>query len=188
MTTNRMPVVFSAHGSPMNAAGGTPFARFLGGWSAAWPTPSAVLAVSAHWETPRLAVSTTPRPETIHDFYGFPEALYELRYPAPGAPGPSRRAIDLLAAAGFDVVAAARRGLAPGAWAPLRFVFPGADVPVFQVSLLSGVPLGRLVDVGRALAPLRDEGVLIFGSGNLVHNLRAVDFAHRERPPDAWAV
>src|SRR5262245_3177738 len=146
--TDRTPVVFSAHGSPMNAVGGTSFARFLGGWSASWARPAAVLAVSAHWETSRLAVSTTPRPETIHDFYGFPEVLYDLRYSAPGAPAVARRTIDVLTAAAFDVVADSRRGLDHGAWAPLSFVFPAADVPVFQVSLLSGVPLGRLVDVG----------------------------------------
>jgi 4,5-DOPA dioxygenase extradiol len=172
----------------MNALGGTPFAEFLTSWGRSLPRPAAILVVSAHWESRRLSVATTTTPETIHDFYGFPESLYALRYPAPGAPAAAERARDLLAEAGFDVTTDPRRGLDHGAWAPLRFVFPEADTPVFQVSLLSGVPLDRLVDVGRALAPLRDEDVLIIGSGNLVHNLRTADFDYRDRPPEPWVV
>ncbi|HZE87985.1 MAG TPA: 4,5-DOPA dioxygenase extradiol [Verrucomicrobiae bacterium] len=188
-----MPVVFCAHGNPMNAIRDNRFTRFLRGWGPALPKPRAVLAISAHWEAARLAVTAAARPETIHDFYGFPEELFAVRYPAPGDPGLASRIESLLRAAGLDAAIDAKRGLDHGAWAPLRCLYPDASVPVVQLSLLAGLPFARHVEVGRALAPLRHEGVLVLGSGNLVHNLRTADlFDERERAVpwalefDAW--
>lgn len=181
-----LPAVFTAHGNPLNALPGTPFAGFLAGWGQRLPRPKAILCVSAHWEAPGLFVTASERPRTIHDFWGFPEELYRLRYPAPGAPALAARAAGLLGAASLPCGLDPGRGLDHGAWAPLRHLFPGADVPVIEVSL-PDLPLPRLADVGRALAPLRGEGVLLLGSGNLVHNLGLADFPHREAPVPGWA-
>ncbi|MBI5014265.1 MAG: dioxygenase [Deltaproteobacteria bacterium] len=183
----RFPVVFTAHGNPMNALPGTPFAGFLRAWSASRPTPRSILCVSAHWERRGLAVTSTESPRTVHDFWGFPEELYRLDYRAPGSPALAARVRNLLSAAGLGADADPERGLDHGAWAPLRHLYPGAEVPVVQVSLPVGEPLSLLLEVGRALAPLREEEVLILGSGNLVHNLRTADLERREAPVPAWA-
>lgn len=183
----RLPVLFTAHGNPMNALGGTPLADFLAGWARDFPRPRAILMVSAHWQTRGLAVTAAARPETIHDFFGFPPALFALRYPAPGDPALAEDVRARLSAAGFPSRLDAARGLDHGAWAPLLFLFPRADVPVVQLSLPLGVPLGRLVDIGRALGPLRDEGVLVAGSGNLTHNLGTADLRARDLPVAGWA-
>lgn len=166
MTPMRMPVVFVGHGSPMNAVQDNAFTRALRDLGARLPRPSAVCVVSAHWVTPGTRVTATARPETIHDFYGFPRPLYDIRYPAPGAPGEAHR-VSQETRAGEDV----EWGLDHGAWAVLRHMYPAADVPVFQVSLDRLRPLAEHLDVGRDLRPLRDRGVLVLGSGNLVHNL-----------------
>lgn len=183
----RLPVLFSAHGNPMNALGGTPFADFLGRWGRALPRPRVLLVVSAHWQSRRLAVTASERPETLHDFYGFPPALFALRYPATGDPALAEAVRARLHEAGFETARDEQRGLDHGAWAPLRFLFPAADVPVVQLSLLFGATPARQLDVGRALGPLRDEGVLIVGSGNIVHNLGSADLSRREPPVAAWA-
>jgi len=182
-----LPVLFTAHGNPLNALPGTPFGRFLGEWGRTLPRPTAVLCVSAHWETPGLAVTAGELPPTLHDFWGFPEELYRLRYPAPGTPALAARVGQLLGGAGFPCGLDASRGFDHGAWAPLRHLFPEADVPVVQLSLPEDLPLASLLDVGAALAPLRAEGVLLLGSGNLVHNLALADFPHREAPVPEWA-
>ena len=168
----RAPAIFIGHGSPMNAVADNAFTRMLGDWGRALGRPRAILMVSAHWLTEREAqVSTTARPETIHDFGGFPPELYRLQYPAPGAPDAARTAAQALAprVAGID----AARGLDHGAWSALRHMYPLADVPVFQLSIDITKAGPYHHGIGRALAGLRDNGVLIAGSGNVVHNLRA---------------
>ncbi len=183
----RMPVLFSAHGNPMNALGGTPFADFLERLGRELPRPRAIVVVSAHWQAARLAVTAAEQPETIHDFHGFPPALFALRYPAPGAPALAEDVCARLLAAGFDARCDARRGLDHGAWAPLLFLYPAADVPVLQLALPLRGGLSGHVAIGRALAPLRDEGVLLMGSGNLTHNLASADLRARELPVAPWA-
>jgi len=143
--------------------------------------------VSAHWEGPALAVTSGPKPDTIHDFYGFPQDLYDVRYPAPGAPAVAERVRAVLKESGFASSDEPARGLDHGCWSPLIHVFPAADVPVVQLSLLHGAPGDWHLNVGRALAPLRDEGVLIMGSGNLVHNLGSVDFERVDAPQPSWS-
>lgn len=169
----RMPAVFLGHGSPMNAIEDTAFSRAWSELGRALPRPSAILVVSAHWMsrgTTLVDVSAMPR--TIHDFYGFPPALHDLSYAAPGNPVLAREVVSLLAshhAEGDD-----RWGLDHGAWTVLKFLYPGADVPVFQISVDMTGGLDRQLRIGRALAALRDRGVLLLGSGNVVHNLRAM--------------
>lgn len=183
----RMPVWFSAHGNPMNALGGTPFATFLSKWGRTASGPRAILMVSAHWESARLAVTSSERPGTLHDFYGFPAELYTLRYPTPGDPDLALRVVRLLGDAGLAAADDGRRGLDHGAWAPLLFLFPEADIPVLQLSLTRPANLQEHVAAGRALASLRDEDVLIVGSGNIVHNLGAADLSARDLPVERWA-
>ena len=178
-STPRMPVLFVGHGSPMNAIEDNAWRR---GWAAAaeqLPRPKAILCISAHWETRGLAVSASPAPETIHDFFGFPKALFDVRYPAPGSPELAARTGDLLAP--LPVYLDQERGLDHGAWSVLVALYPQADVPVVQLSLDRDRTPREHYALARALAPLRDEGVLIIGSGDIVHNLRAIDFAVRSR-------
>jgi 4,5-DOPA dioxygenase extradiol len=188
MPVERMPVLFAAHGSPMNALGGTALAQAFTDWGRALPRPRALLVVSAHREAPRLLVTASVRPDTIHDFGGFPAPLYSIRYPAPGSPDLARRVVALLQEGGFPAGPDGARGLDHGAWSPLLFLFPAADVPVVQLSLLAGASPERFLDVGRALRPLREEDVLLLGSGNIVHNLRTVDMRRPDLPPADWAV
>jgi 4,5-DOPA dioxygenase extradiol len=171
----RMPVVFLGHGSPMNALEHTEYSRTWTALGKSLPEPAAILVVSAHWMTRGTTlVDVSALPKTIHDFYGFPDALYAMDYPAPGNPGLAREVVSLLAshhAAEDDTW-----GLDHGAWTVLRFLYPQAKVPVFQVSIDMGRGLEHQLEVGRTLAQLRDRGVLILGSGNVVHNLRAMRF------------
>jgi len=167
-----LPTVFLSHGSPMHAleagAAGEAWAalgRRLG-------RPRAILMASAHWETARPTLGGAARPETIHDFYGFPPPLYEIRYAAPGAPDVAARAHALLTEHRIDADIDASRGLDHGAWSPLLYAWPDADVPVVQVSLQTLRGPRHHVLLGRVLAPLAREGVLIVGSGHLTHNLR----------------
>jgi len=168
--TDRLPVLFLAHGSPMNAIEDNAFTRTLRALGARIARPAAVLVVSAHWMTPgSLRSLSTPQPRTIHDFYGFPRELYEVEYPAPGAPHVAREVSQLTGAALDD-----SWGLDHGTWSVLRHLLPNADVPVMQLSLDTSAPGRRHVELARALAPLRERGVLIVGSGNIVHNLSAI--------------
>ena len=168
----RAPAIFVGHGSPMNALQDNDFTRSLRAWGRAIGQPRAILVVSAHWLSERqVQVSVTDHPETIHDFGGFPPALHRARYPAPGAPAAAERAALRLAPQ--RVARDAQRGLDHGAWTVLHHLYPAADVPVAQLSIdiTRGAPFH--LGLGRALAALRDEGVLIVGSGFLTHNLRS---------------
>ncbi|HTV21272.1 MAG TPA: 4,5-DOPA dioxygenase extradiol [Polyangiaceae bacterium] len=166
----RMPVLFVGHGSPMNAIEDNRWSRAFRELGQSLPTPRAVLAVSAHWYVPGTFVTNNARPETIHDFGGFPRQLHEMIYPAPGDPALAERVRQLLTS--YTASARSDWGLDHGTWSVLCHVRPDADVPVLQLSIDARLPLARHVEIGRALAPLRDDGVLILGSGNIVHNLR----------------
>lgn len=180
-SARRMPVIFAAHGAPVLLDDAVWTAE-LAAWAKAMPRPSSVLMVSAHWdERPLTLGATTPVP-LVHDFSGFPERHYQTKYPAPGAPGLARRVRELLNERGLPFAEDPRRGLDHGAYVPLVAMYPQADIPVLQVSL-PGLDPNRLFEVGAALAGLRDEGVLVFGSGFLTHNMR---YAFQKGVPD-WA-
>lgn len=169
----RMPVVFLGHGSPMNALEDTTYSRSWRALGQSLPQPAAILVVSAHWMTRGTTlVDVSALPRTIHDFYGFPDALYSMNYPSPGAPALAKEVSTLLASHNSDTDDT--WGLDHGAWTVLRFLFPQADVPVFQVSIDMLRGLDHQLEVGRTLSQLRDRGVLILGSGNVVHNLRVM--------------
>ncbi|MBX3652132.1 MAG: dioxygenase [Burkholderiales bacterium] len=179
------PAIFVSHGAPTLALEPGPTRGFLAELGAALPRPRAILVVSAHWETVAPAVSTAVRPQTIHDFHGFPRALYEMRYPAPGAPQLAQRVRELLGNAGIAADAVPDRGLDHGAWVPLMLMYPQADIPVTQLALQTALGPAHHLRLGEALQPLRDEGVLILASGSVTHNLR--EFGRHDyaaSPPD----
>ena len=183
----RLPALYISHGSPNLAiTPQTAAHRFLAGVAAALPRPKAVLMVSAHWTTRAPVVGTAAKPPMIYDFGGFARQLYEMNYPAPGAPEISRRAGALLAAAGLPVAEDGERGYDHGVWVPLHIMFPGADIPIAQVSMQPLADARHHYAVGRALAPLRDEGVLIVASGSMTHNLRAIQRDGLDAPPPPW--
>jgi 4,5-DOPA dioxygenase extradiol len=178
-----MPVVFIGHGSPMNAVEDNEFSRAWTKLGNELPKPKAVLCVSAHWMTEGTGVTAMREPRTIHDFFGFPEELNTFGYPAVGEPALAARVQELLG--GEKTVGLDRDwGLDHGAWSVLTRLYPAANVPVVQLSLNADLTPGRHYRLGQALAPLRDEGVLILGSGNVVHNLMELDL---DAPPYPWA-
>jgi 4,5-DOPA dioxygenase extradiol len=184
--TMPMPAVFLGHGNPMNALLDNSYTR---GWAAigeAVPRPRAVLSVSAHWYITGTSVTAMPAPRTIHDFGGFPPELYRVEYPASGDPALADRVRSLLAP--ISVARDGEWGLDHGTWTVLRHAFPRADIPVVQLAIDKRQPAKFHFGVGKRLSPLRDEGVLIVGSGNLVHNLHAYAWGRRAVEPFGWAV
>jgi 4,5-DOPA dioxygenase extradiol len=183
----RFPVLFVSHGSPTEALELDGWTQAVARFGRELPRPAAIVAVSAHWVTPRaVGVTASEAPETIHDFYGFPNELYRIQYPAPGDPALAARIVERLQRAGVDAAADPERGLDHGAWSPLLHGWPLAEVPVVQVSLPVALPVD-LLRFGAALAPLRDEGILLLASGGAVHNLGEVSFDDKERGPGGWA-
>ena len=181
-----MPAIFFGHGNPMNALMRNVYTEGWAAIGAELPRPKAVLCVSAHWYLPETLVHASAAPRTIHNFGGFPRELYEVQYPAHGSPQLAARVSELLAPVpvGLDE----RWGLDHGAWSVLCHVFPEADVPVVQLSMDETQPAEFHYELAKRLAPLRDEGVLVLGSGNLVHNLHAYAWGRRAAEPLDWAV
>jgi 4,5-DOPA dioxygenase extradiol len=173
--TSSLPSVFISHGSPMHALHAGPAGEAWAALGRRLGKPKAILISSAHWETNMPMLTGSARPETIHDFYNFPEPLYRLRYPAPGAPGLAQRAQGLLKEAGFTAALDGLRGLDHGAWAPLLYAYPDAEVPVVQLSVQPALGPRHHLALGRALRKLADDDVLVIGSGHLTHNLRDLD-------------
>jgi 4,5-DOPA dioxygenase extradiol len=180
MTT--APSLFVSHGSPMFALEPGLLGPALQRIGRALPDLAAVVIVSPHWQTRGVRVAASPAPQTIHDFGGFPPPLYALQYTPPGAPELAGEVAAMLANAGFDVAIDTQRGLDHGAWVPMRYLKPDADVPVFQVSLPHDIDAAGALRLGRALAPLRSRGVLVLGSGSLTHNL--YEFRQHIRDPE----
>ena len=179
-----MPVLFLGHGSPMNAIEDNAYRRSWQALGKRLRRPRSILCISAHWETRGVYVTGSEQPDTIHDFNGFPRALFDVRYPAPGSPDLAHRVADLLAPVRVHVDA--NRGLDHGAWGVLQPMFPEADIPIVQLSLSVLQPGAWHYDLARQLEPLRDEGVLVVASGNIVHNLRL--FKYKDEAPLDWAL
>ena len=167
-----MPVLFVGHGSPMNAIENNAFTQTLRELNARLPKPTAVCVISAHWVTSGSHVLASSHPQTIHDFYGFPRALYEVEYPAPGAPAEAGKLAE-----NPVIVPDEKWGLDHGSWSVLRHMYPHADVPAFQLSLDERRTPKEHLELGREIKQLRQRGVLILGSGNVVHNLRQIDWS-----------
>lgn len=184
--TNTMPAIFFGHGNPMNALQTNEWTE---GWTAigrSLPRPTAILCVSAHWYLPATLITGNLQPQTIHDFGGFPRELYEVQYPAPGDPQLAGRVRDLLAPTSAELNN--RWGLDHGTWSVLCHVFPDADIPVVQLSIDETQPAEFHYELAKRLNVLRDEGVLIIGSGNLVHNLHTYAWGRHKVDPFDWAV
>jgi 4,5-DOPA dioxygenase extradiol len=188
----RMPVLFVGHGSPMNIVADNSYTEDLAKVAAELPKPRAILVVSAHWLTSGTYVGCMEKPETIYDFYGFPEELYKIRYPCPGAPKEAELVTQTLEAA--QVRCSSDWGLDHASWAVLKHMYPKADVPVFEMSLDYSPyndwrprSMEHHYRLAAELAPLREKGILIIGSGNIVHNLGLIDFDTDAKPYD-WAV
>lgn len=186
--TQRMPTLFLAHGNPMNAIADNDFTRALSGLRNTLPRPEAVMVVSAHWTTVGTRVLATEAPRTIHDFGGFPDELYEIEYPAPGAPHAAALVRELAPQVAEDSL----WGFDHASWTVLRHIWPEADVPVFELSIDVEASAREHWNLGTRLAPLRDAGVLVVGSGNIVHSFAGIDWRPDARPRpwaedfDAW--
>ena len=185
---SKMPIIFAAHGAPM-VLDDQVWMGELARWAGSMPRPKSILVVSAHWEKRPVSLGATRTVPLVYDFYGFPERYYQTKYPAPGAPELASRVKDLLRQRSIAVSDAPERGLDHGAYVPLVAMYPGADIPVLQISM-PGLDTKELFALGQALAPLRDEGALVFGSGFLTHNMQ---YAFRPGIPqwarefDGWA-
>ena len=181
------PILFVSHGAPTLALDGGAWGVALKTWAAGLAPIRAILVASAHWESAgAIRVQAHPAPGTLHDFGGFPEPLYQMRYPAPGHPALAGQVVELIRAAGLAAELDPERPFDHGAWVPLRAAFPEAQIPVIQVSLPVPRTPRMLFELGRALAPLRTEGVLLLASGGIVHNLGLLDWAGAGAP-EAWA-
>jgi len=184
--TDMMPAIFFGHGNPMNALSEN---AYTDGWASIGGSilhPKAVLSVSAHWCIPGCTVTATPAPRTIHDFGGFPKELYAVQYPSPGSPVLARRVRDLLSP--IPVELDESWGLDHGTWAVLTHVFPAADIPVVQLSIDERQSPSFHYEMGKRLTALREEGILVIGSGNLVHNLHTYAWGNAKAHPFDWAV
>ncbi|HEU4601305.1 MAG TPA: 4,5-DOPA dioxygenase extradiol [Steroidobacteraceae bacterium] len=184
--STRLPAIFFGHGNPMNALADNEYTRAWRQMGEEIGKPKSILCISAHWYTQATAVTVAERPKTIHDFGGFPRALFEMNYPAPGNAQLAHDVQDLLKP--LEVAADLEWGLDHGTWAVLCHVYPQADVPVVQLSIDERLPPRDHYEIGRKLAALRDRGVLIVGSGNLVHNLHAYAWGRHVAQPYDWAV
>lgn len=182
----RQPAIFFGHGNPMNALADNAYTQAWRRIGAELQRPAAILAISAHWYAPFTALTGVTAPRTIHDFGGFPRELFEFKYPAPGDPKLAVRVAELLEPleASIDM----QWGLDHGTWSVLTHLFPDADIPIVQLSIDERQPPQFHFDVGTQLAPLRDENVLIVGSGNVVHNLHAYAWGRHPAQPFDWAV
>ena len=184
---SRLPTLFISHGSPMLAIQDSPAHQFLQQLGTSLPRPKAILVASAHWETSATtAVSFAAHPETIHDFGGFPAALFAITYPAPGAPELAEHIVALLEAAQLTVARSADHGLDHGAWVPLRLMYPQADIPVVQIALMHGAGPINHERLGSALSALRDQNILVIGSGSLTHNLQEFRGQAIDAPVPSW--
>src|SRR4029077_4993882 len=181
---SRMPAVYVGHGSPMNAISDTPFRRAWKTLGEVLPRPRAIAMVSAHWFVPGTAVTAMAQPRTIHDFGGFPKALFDVRYPAPGDPALAAQIADLLAPTSVQLDTT--WGLDHGSWSVLVHAYPKAEIPVVQISIDSTQPAAYHLELGRRRAPLRAQGWLVIACGNIVHNLEKIDFQASE--PYDWTV
>lgn len=170
---SRMPVLFIGHGSPMNAIENNPFTDQWTARGKSLPRPRCILCISAHWFTLGTRVSDSKNPRLIYDMYGFPEALYRLVYPCPGSPQTACRTRELISS---PVEIDNSWGIDHGTWSVLKHMYPQADIPTFQLSINAQASMEDYAEIGRSLRPMRDEGVLIIGSGNIVHNLSRVDW------------
>ena len=183
----RLPSLFLSHGSPMLAVEDSPAGRFLDGLGERLGQPLAVVVASAHFTRPLPAVGADPQPGTVHDFNGFPPELHRLRYPAPGDPALAARVADLLGQAGLPATLLPGHGLDHGVWVPLRRMYPQAEVPVVPVAVVPQADARLHFALGRALAPLREDGVLVIGSGGFVHNLGDLAWHDRAAAMPGWA-
>ncbi|MHB8071063.1 MAG: 4,5-DOPA-extradiol-dioxygenase [Candidatus Cryosericum sp.] len=184
-STGRMPALFLAHGSPMNIIEHNAFTEALAAIQRSVPAPKGIVVLSAHWEAYDTRVTSAEHPRTIYDFGGFPRELYRITYPCPGSPRLAQQIQEML-----DLPPEARdreRGLDHGAWSVLHHMYPTASIPVVQVSLDVSLTGAQRMEMGRRLLPLRDQGILVIGSGNVVHNLRLIDFEDEAARPYPWA-
>lgn len=183
----KMPSLFIGHGSPMNVVEKNSYTEALAALAASLPKPRSILVVSAHWVAPEIKITASPAPAQIYDFFGFPDELYKIEYAAPGSPELASKAASLLAQAGFPCREDPNRGIDHAAWAVLAHLYPAADIPVLELSLDYRLKPRRWFEVGAALSALREEGVLLIGSGNIVHNLYRFEMA-ADAKPYPWTI
>ena len=181
---NKMPVLFIGHGSPMNIITDNDFTQSLRGLGEDLPRPKSILVISAHWLAKATLVTCMKNPELIYDFFGFPPELYQVRYPCPGAPEEAEKTARVMK---YMVNCSMEWGLDHASWAILKHMYPDADIPVFEMSICDAMEPGYHYDIGRRLSPLRREGILIIGSGNIVHNLQLMDYEMDAEAYD-WAI
>jgi 4,5-DOPA dioxygenase extradiol len=188
MSADRLPTLFVSHGAPTLIREAVPARAFLAGLGTRFPRADAILCISAHWNLPAPAVTAVERPETIHDFYGFPAALYREEYPAQGSPQLAGRVADLLESAGLACTIDTARGLDHGAWVPLKLMYPAAGIPVVQLAIQQHLDPALHLALGEAIRDLPGEGVLVIGSGGVVHPLGDPSASLGEgMPTEAWA-